>query len=276
MIAATQPRTCVVISYWVARPPQALFRLLRQARKIDPGAPIDIVVVCNGGDQAPLALPPEFADRSIRVIPRENTGWNLGAWDAGWRAATGYEFYLFLQDDCVLKRPRWVGEFEFRAENDAGVGLLGETLMWDRMTWAYIRRATDRDLGRFAWPEAEPVHPLDTYQRLLTEHGVAIGEVGTHLPAIILFAPRAVLEEVGGFPLIGSTYREAVACEIGISRRVEAHGYRVAKIAGADFQFIGHPQWGGDHAGRLLSQAKVRAILRRLGGRRLKRMLTGR
>ncbi len=127
-----------------------------------------------------------------------------------------YDYFLFLQDDCFLKKPNWVLDFEFPAGNDPGIGLLGEAIMWDRMTWAYIRKATDRDLGRLAWPEEKPVHPLDTYQELLKKRGVPPGEVGTHLPSLILFAPRTVLEEVGGFPLIGSTYREAVACEIGI------------------------------------------------------------
>lgn len=266
-----KPKTCVVVSYWTGRPDRALHRLLRQMSKVDAGCPHDLVIVCNGGDLKPLTLPAEFESSRARVFDRENTGWNLGAWDHGWRVAGDYEYFLFLQDDCLLKRPNWVYDFEFRADNDPGIGLLGEEIMWDRMTWPYIRKATDRDLGRRAWPESEPIHPLDTYQKLLEERGVPLGEVGTHLPSIILFSPRAVLEEVGGFPLIGSKYLEAVACEIGISRLIESKGYRISKVKDDSFHLIGHPQW--TRRARVREAVRIKAIgfLKKLGLRRPRR-----
>ncbi len=36
---------------------------------------------------------------------RENTGFNIGAWDYGWRHLPPYDYYLFLQDDCFIVRP---------------------------------------------------------------------------------------------------------------------------------------------------------------------------
>jgi len=273
MSTVITPKTCVVVSYWVARSPRALFKLLRKTQELDAGSPFDLIVVCNGGDLKPLTLPPNLARLGFRVLFRENTGWNLGAWEQGWRSAQGYQFYLFLQDDCILKRPGWISEFEFRAENDPKVGLIGETIMWDQMSWSFVRTATDRDLGRIAWPESEPVHPLDVYKELLTRRGVPIGDVGTHLPTLILFAPRTVLEEIGGFPLIGSTYREAVACEIGISRLIESRGYRLVKIDRESFHLIGHHQWDQRTSVGSMVQAKVRRLVGQLGGRRLKRML---
>ncbi len=35
---------------------------------------------------------------------RENTGFNIGAWDYGWRHLPPYDYYLFLQDDCFIVR----------------------------------------------------------------------------------------------------------------------------------------------------------------------------
>jgi hypothetical protein len=242
-----RPKTCVVVSYWTGRSAHNLHRLLNQMRKVDAGSRFDVLVVFNGGLERPLPLPPRFDDLRPRVLNRENHGYNLGAWDYGWRNAEGYEYYLFLQDDCFLKRPGWVGDFEFRMARDAGVGLLGEAVMWDRMTWSFIREATDRDLGRLAWPEDEPVHPLDTYQALLEKHGIPRGEVGTHLLSLILFTSRRVLEEVGGFPLIGPSKREAIACEIGISRLIESRGYRVSKLKDRSFELIGHREWTRVH-----------------------------
>jgi hypothetical protein len=39
---------------------------------------------------------------------RENTGFNIGAWDYGWRHLPPYDYYLFLQDDCFIVRPLWL------------------------------------------------------------------------------------------------------------------------------------------------------------------------
>lgn len=264
-------KTCVVVSYWTGRKPGDLHKLLRQMGKLDAGSPFDLVVVCNGGDGRPLSLPDEFLSLQPRIFNRENTGWNLGAWDHGWRQAGEYDHFLFLQDDCFLKQPGWVGDFEFRVENDPGIGLLGEEIMWDEMTWPFIRKATDRDLGRLAWPEDEPVHPLDTYQAMLNKRGVPPGDVGTHLPSLILFASRKVLEEVGGFPLIGPTYREAVACEIGISRVIASKGYRIARIKDRSFHLIGHRQWTRAHILRVKVWHKTRDFLKKLGIRKPRR-----
>ena len=184
--------------------------------------------------------------------------------------AGDHEFFLFLQDDCYLKRPIWVYDFEFRPENDPGIGLLGEEVMWEDMTWEYIRKATDRDLGRTAWPEGEPVHPLDAYQELLKNHGVPLGAVGTHLPSLILYTSRKVLEEVGGFPFMGSTYRQAVACEIGISRVIEAKGYRISRVKDASFHLIGHPQWTSKTRTRQALRNKAITLLKKLGVRKPK------
>jgi hypothetical protein len=261
----------VVVSYWNGRPSKDLHKLLRQMTKVEAGSPFGLVIVCNGGDVRPLALPGEFDPLRPRVFNRENSGWNLGAWDFGWRVAGEYDHFLFLQDDCFLKRPGWVFDFEFRAENDPGIGLLGEEIMWDEMSWPFIRKATDRDLGRLAWPEGEPVHPLDTYRELMERRGVPPGDVGTHLPSLILFASRRVLEEVGGFPIVGSSYREAVACEIGISRVIASKGYRIARVKDRSFHLIGHPQWTRGHALRMQLWYRTRDFLKKLGIRRPKR-----
>ena len=146
--------------------------------------------------------------------------------------------------------------------------------MWDEMTWPFVRKATDRDLGRSAWPENEPNHPLDTYQALLQARGVPPGEVGTHLPSLILFTPRRVLEEVGGFPLIGSSYREAVACEIGISRVIASKGYRISRVKDRSFHLIGHRQWTPGHALRTRLWYQTRDFLKKLGLRKPKARAT--
>ena len=86
-----KPRTCVVVCYWTGHKPDDLHRLLGQMMKLDAGSPFDVVVVTNGGDIRPLTLPPRFAPLRLRLIDRENVGYNLGAWEQGWRESEGYD-----------------------------------------------------------------------------------------------------------------------------------------------------------------------------------------
>ena len=263
-----KPRTCVIVSYWTAQPAKNLHRLLAQMQKIDAGAPYDLLIVCNGGLERPLILPVRFNSLKPRIINRENTGYNLGAWECGWRDADGYEYYLFLQDDCFLKRPNWVNDFEYRMSRDPGIGLLGESIAWDRATWSYIREATDRDLGRTAWRHDDSVHPIDACLALLEQHGIPPGETGSHLQSLILFTSRRVLAEVGGFPMMGTGYRGACATEVGISRLIESRGYRLSKVAECPFEFIGHSGW--TNQGNKLKVSlrwRVSILLRRLAKR---------
>lgn len=257
------PQTCVVISYWNGRSTRNLLRLLGQMARVQAGAPFDVLVVCNGGDRRPLNPGGSVG----RVLNRENTGYNIGAWEAGWRHAAGYEFYMFLQDECFLKRSGWVSEFQYRMEGDRGIGLLGESMMWDQMTWEYIRAATDRDLGRQVWARDDATHPLEQYQAFLDARGIPRGEIGAHLQSLVLFTSRRVLEEIGGLPC-GRTYREAVACEIGISRLIAAKGYRIAKVRGEAFSLIGHRQWTAGHRRYMKLRGHVGGMLRRLGLKR--------
>ena len=43
--------------------------------------------------------------------------------------------------------------------HDPGIGLLGEMIRWDRMSWPFIRASTDRDLDAAAWPAGEAHAP---------------------------------------------------------------------------------------------------------------------
>ncbi|WP_435021348.1 hypothetical protein TA3x_002326 [Tundrisphaera sp. TA3] len=264
-------RTCVVVCYYIGEPIGPLFRLLKQMGKVDPGAPFDVVIVVNGGDLKPLTLPPQFAGLRARVINRVNHGYNIEAWDIGWRASEGYDYFLFLQSQCFLKAKNWISDFEFRMARDRGVGLLGELYFWEHKTWEFIRESTDRDLGPSIWPAGEPLHPVEAVKTFIEGHGLPATELGTHLSAIILFTSRAVLEEVGGFPLVGATYRQATAGEVGFSRVIEAKGYRLSRIRDRDFSVIGHRQHTRAHQVKDRLMNNARSFLKKLGVRRPRR-----
>ncbi len=120
-----------------------------------------------------------------------------------------------------MKRAGWIHRFEHRSETDAGIGMLGERLMWQQMSWDYVREATALDLGERGPVPEGVLESIAAYQELLREQGIDPGPLGTHLVSIILFIRRDLLERIGGFPLFGDSYLEAVAGEIGLSKRIE-------------------------------------------------------
>ena len=75
--------TLVVVSHYNAWPTDQLVALLDQIKAIPAGCPFDCRVVVNQAKPGPLELPPRHAD--VGVLYRENIGYNIGAWDHGWR-----------------------------------------------------------------------------------------------------------------------------------------------------------------------------------------------
>jgi hypothetical protein len=114
----------VVISYYDQRPIDTLFALLDQIRSVDPGAPFDVCVVVNAEKSTPTRLPDRH--NGIEVLHRENRGFNVGAWQHGWQAKPDYAFYLFLQDECVIRRPGWLAAFA-NAARKPRAGYAGES-----------------------------------------------------------------------------------------------------------------------------------------------------
>lgn len=213
-------------------------------RRLPAGRPFDLVIVCNGGGLSAEDLPPPPEGVTLRIVNRENQGYNIGAWDAGWRASPDYDYYLFLQDECRLRRAGWLSAFEARHRSLGAPALLSEALMWPDMTWDDVLAAERRDFTpSYADPAAET--PVETYRRLLAEMGIPEGPVATHLQSLVLFADGALLSRMDGLPN-RSAYREAVACEIGISRKAASLGAQLALVdPGRPFSVIAHPEWVG-------------------------------
>jgi hypothetical protein len=217
---------------------------MRQMRRLPAGRPFDLVIVCNGGGLTANDLPPPPEGVALRIVNRENQGYNIGAWDAGWRAAPGHDYYLFVQDECRLRRPGWLAAFEERHRSLGAPALLGETVMWPDMTWEDVLASERRDfIPSYADPKAET--PVEMYRRLLAEMDIPEGPVATHLQSLVLFADGDLLSRMDGFPN-RTPYREAVACEIGISRKAAALGAQLARVdPEASFSVIAHPEWVG-------------------------------
>lgn len=241
----SMPTHCVVISHWVGHRLSVTRGLIRQMRRRHAGRAFDLVVVCNGGGLSAKDLPAPPEGVTLRVVNRENQGYNIGAWDAGWRAAPGYAYYLFLQDECRLRGPGWLRAFEEQHRKQSVPALLGEALMWENMTWEEVIASDRRSFAPRTTGAAEAEIPTERYRRRLAEMGIPEGPVATHLQSLVLFADGDLLTRMDGFPN-RSEYRDAVACEIGISRKAAALGARLVRVdPDRAFSYITHPEWVG-------------------------------
>jgi hypothetical protein len=228
----------VVVSHYNARPPEQLVALLDGMFTIPSEWPFAVRVVVNQASPQRLVLPDRLA--SVGVCYRENSGYNIGAWDAGWRQLPPYPSYLFVQEECRIVRPGWVSAFVRKADH---LGLVGECLSpdwdapWDHLAeWLRGQRMPDH------WTEGEPADRVACYQHFLRTQGIPPGPKGDHLQSLVLSARREVLEAIQGFPQ-GRNYGEAIAAEIGISKKVQALGLRIGEVGPEPFFYIEHPQW---------------------------------
>jgi hypothetical protein len=241
----------VVVSYWVERGPRHLFRLMKQLFGYEAGASFSLTLVCNGGDEKPIGLAGRFAGLGIKVLNRENRGFNIGAWDCGWRSTQGYENFLFLQDDCFVVRRGWLRGFLNAMSREPDIGLLGESFRrsWDR-PWEELKRLGHNSFAKGHDVAGRSMRRVDLYLDFLDRHSIPPGESARHLQSLVLFAPRRVLAEMGGFPL-GESYGEAIASEIAISKKVESKGYRTALVGPRPFYYFGHRGWPRNRLQRL-------------------------
>ena len=217
-------RNLVVISYYDQRPNEMLLALLDQALSISAGAGFDLCVVVNAENVNPTALPDRH--KTVQVIHRENRGFNVGAWQHGWKANPCYDFYLFLQDECVIRRPGWLTAIAEAARNPK-VGLVGEGIDCYE-SWETFDRC---------WPPiAEEIH------KMAAEQGIPLGARPDYVQTLIVGARREVLEQTGGF-VVGDGKMSACAGEILTSVRARSLGLRNVQIAWRPFEYIRHPQW---------------------------------
>jgi hypothetical protein len=194
----------------------------------------------NQETPTPLALPgrPSVTD----VLYRRNTGYNIGAWDLGWRVSPEYPAYLFMQEECQVVRQGWLKAFVDKASLPL-VGLVGECLSsdWDFPWDVLAERAKDQELPEHL-VDGRPADRVSCYLNFFKKHGILAGSKGDHLQSLILFVRREVLQVLNGFP-IGLNYGEAIAAEIGISKRVQALGLKICEVGPEPFCYVHHPQW---------------------------------
>jgi hypothetical protein len=221
------------------------------------GIPYSTHIVVNVEGDEPLVLPPHFAH--IPISYRANVGYNIGAWDYGWRLYPDNEFFLFLQDDCLIRRKNWLKAFRDSLHHKQ-TGMIGESLSldWNR-SWDQL--SLNGKLGvQMAGHNIEGNEATrgDVYLKMFTVWGIDPGKKGGHLRSLIWACRRDVLDMIDGFP-IGLDYGQAIAAEIATSKKIQQAGFLIKQIRWRPFTYIEHPQW--NHTRRLAYLLKAYLML---------------
>jgi hypothetical protein len=234
----------VVVSHYNAWPPDQLIALLDQIHSVPAHYPFRVRVVVNQAEARALELPSRLSD--VDVHYRENRGYNIGAWDFGWRLGDAAPYYMFLQEECIIQREGWLNAFVQVASRPT-TGLVGESLILWSTTWQDIDEHRDRTARPPLEVFGRPLPWSQAVRCFLDTHGIPPGEFADHLQSLILCTRREVLEQIGGFRS-GDNYDEAVCSEIAISKYVQAIGLRVRQVGFRPFTYVRHPQWDADRA----------------------------
>ena len=259
--------TLVVISHYNEWPADMVVALLDQVATVPAGMPFEVCVVVNQQRPEPLVLPERH--KHVPVLHRANTGYNIGAWEHGWRQNPAFDCYLFLQEECRIARPGWLRAHHRLAMKPA-IGVVGESMHWAGRSWKRLR--FDYRGAPFVQPVDGETVPYPIGIRAgLEAAGLPAGRTGAHLQSLVLCMRRSVLEATDGFR-IGANYAEAVIAEVSISKRVEAIGFKAREVGPGSFRYIIHPQW---HGRRGVGQALGRIVMRNLPARLAERLRSG-
>ncbi len=253
-----QPSVLVVISHYNAWETHDLVALLDQLTNTPAGHPFSVRVVVNQEMPRRLELPERHS--AVEVLYRPNTGYNIGAWEHGWRAGPAFDTYLFLQDECRIVALNWLKPFVKKLQKP-DVGLVGELANWDS-SWNYLQAYCGDYCQHWkVWPDGSRSDLATYYLSVLDGKGIPRGDSGYHLQSLMLCTTRAVLERVNGFD-IGADYEEAVASEIAISKKVQAISLRTVQVGLLPFTYVEHSQWADRGRWRMSRSTRYRKTLR--------------
>jgi hypothetical protein len=259
------PKVLVVISFYDARDENSLDILLGQLQEIPAGLPFDTLVVVNSERSTNCAMEEKY--KVLRFVYRPNIGYNLGAWDHGWRSALDYEAYAFLQDDCLIAKAGWLSRLVRKATAGKGA-LVGEDLVspaqsWDESHAECIVNYTRRGYDPNSWGAGGNLSTPETIRSYFRQQGFLPLPTMVHLRALALCAPIRLLKEIDGFPS-GATYREAVGSEVLISQRALRAGFALRQAGFLPYSNIIHPQWMAARSSTRTLKGMVRQSARAL------------
>ncbi len=228
----------IIVSHYYARPVSQLLQLLASLESYWP----DVTVVVNS-DTPEMSIP---SIRKLRMIRNDNVGMNIGAWNAGFLDYPQADYYLFLQDECFLKRDTFREAVVARFKSDSNLGMLGESInsRW-RAPWDALLDSSLNLIESGHYIGGVPSKRVDTYLNAMRTWGINPGLTGEHLRSLVWAFPGDVLRKFGSFP-IGQNRGDCIAAEISVSRKIIDMGLKYDQFTGTPFTYFGHSEWRAD------------------------------
>ena len=179
--------------------------------------------------------------KNINTLIRPNTGMNIGSWNSSYLNNRNFDFYIFLQDECVILKKDFIKKY-ISELSKVNVGMTGESINfkwaknWENIASSNLNYVVGYDRLK------RPIYRVQYYLSLMKKWGIQHGGNGLHLRSLIWGFKREILEKISPFP-IGKTKEQCIAAEISISKKVEELGLNVTQIHKNPFNYISHIEW---------------------------------
>ncbi len=226
----------LVISHYNSRPKNLLKKLIKSTENLK----IDRLIVINDD----LVENNNFKKESTNLffLNRPNIGMNIGSWNDAFFTLPNYEYYVFIQDECVILNDNFV-HFYKDYLNEKDIGMIGESInpKWNS-SWETLLNSPLNSVDNDHLENGLPVPRVAFYLSMLKKWKINPSNNASHLRSLIWGFKNNVLKQINGFP-VGSNKGECIAAEIGVSKKIEAIGLQIQQVKKDPFSFIYHTEW---------------------------------
>jgi hypothetical protein len=225
----------IIISYFDARPKTQLNSLVSQLKKFN----TPILISINGHKTKRATF---FKDNKISILKRPNTGMNIGAWNDGFLSLPNYDYYHFLQDECVIQNDNFLEVYNSLL-NQEHVGMVGESLnpKWN-LDWEKLLTSTLNYIDSDHLINGAKVSRVNFYLLMLEKWNINPGQNAAHLRSLVWAFKRDTIQKISGFPC-GLSKGECIASEIAVSKKIEQIGLQIKQADQSPFKYIYHTEW---------------------------------
>lgn len=226
----------LIISHYEPRGLENIVRCLKSLESFEPGCNYEIALISNIVDTN-YSIDFKDLQNKFKSLPlnfyftRENKGMNIGAWEFGWRKLNQYDNYLFMQDEVIAMQDNWFVSFLNKHEELKNLNkfiVLGESNN-------YIRNKPWKRMIKL-------INHYRIYYDKLIEWGIDPGKTPLVLRSLIIFMNKETLEKVNGFH-IGNCYRECIASEFAITKKIEQINGFAELVGDNPFTYLYHTEW---------------------------------
>ena len=236
-------KSLIIVSYFDLRPKKQLNNLVNQLKNLN--APILLSI--NSNETKHITL---FKDSKINILKRPNIGMNIGAWNDAFFALPDFDYYHFLQDECVIEDENFIEVYNSLL-NEKNVGMVGESInpKWSKDCQYLISSPLnymddDHIISGIRIPR------VAFYLSMLKKWNINPGKNATHLRSLIWSFKNETVRKIQGFP-IGINKGVCIASEIALSKKIEALGLQIKQVGSAPFKYIYHTEWNRDGFSKL-------------------------